>query len=236
MFTLDDYDAIIVPGLGGPRDQTAITSSLPIWVRAKLDTLIKLYKEQDSQVPIVTLSAGSYHTSPVYDKTGRPILECTAMALYLQSAGLTNIYEETASYDTVGNAFYLRSIHCEPRQWRKLLIVVNDFHQARVKIIFDWIFGLGQLTSKEYCLDYWTIPLDDDIDQVTKEIIESRKIRETTSIKFISNKIIQLNLTSWGQFHQWFFNEHDLYRSNNRACLIGGDYGVKLEEKCRQSY
>ena len=202
MFNLNSYQAIIVPGLGGPRDPTNITSSLPVWVRTKLDTLIQLYKEQDCQIPIVTLSAGSHHSSPVYDKTGRPILECTAMALYLQSHGLTNIYEETASYDTVGNAFYLRSIHCEPRQWRKLLIVVNDFHQARAKIIFDWIFGLD---PQQYTLEYWSIPLPEGLDKTTKEIIESRIIREISSIDYISNKIFQLNLSNCQQFHQWFF-------------------------------
>lgn len=234
---LCDFDAVIVPGAGGPRDPTNITGSLPIWIRNKLDQLAKYYIESECRVthsiPIITLSAGTYHVKPILDKNGHPITEASAMNLYLREILASdenvtvNIYEECSSYDTVGNAFFLRAIHCEPRNWRKMLIVVNEFHYERVRLIFDWVFSLPSFESeKNYQLDYWVIP-DDNYDPSTMEIIDVRRVKEKISLEFVKSQIKRLNLQTWEQFHQWFFGEHDFYRSNNRQKLI--HQGPKIE-------
>jgi uncharacterized SAM-binding protein YcdF (DUF218 family) len=64
---------------------------------------------------------------------GLPIWESTASAAYLQKRyGLIdNVYVETTSFDTIGNAFYARTTHTDIAGWKRLLIVTNEVRKLR---------------------------------------------------------------------------------------------------------
>ncbi len=47
------------------------------------------------------------------------------------------IWAETASLDTIGNAYFARVIHTDPAGLRRLLVVNSAFHMPRTRMIFD---------------------------------------------------------------------------------------------------
>lgn len=51
------------------------------------------------------------------------------------------MYIETSSYDTIGNAFFARTVFTDVRDWRRVLVVTSRWHMDRTKQIFDWVFS-----------------------------------------------------------------------------------------------
>ena len=106
-------------GCNGPRLRChsnfgwgGLPSSLyepPIYVRQRCDDAAAI--RGDSDVPILTLSAGSAHLPQLLSKDGMPVWESTASAAYLQKKHHieSNVYLETTAYDTIGNAFFART-------------------------------------------------------------------------------------------------------------------------------
>lgn len=132
---IHNYDAILIPG-GGVRESGA----LPSWVRRRLDRAMKLQRGEY----LVTLSAGTPHRPPPLDSNRFPIFESAAGARYLIQAGLpsSRVLMETSSWDTIGNAFFSRVVHVQPRGWRRILVITSDFHLERVQAAFNWAYGL----------------------------------------------------------------------------------------------
>src|SRR4051812_13753531 len=143
------YDAVLVPG-GGLRPDGA----LPPFVVNRLEAAHALAGE----APIIVLSAYTIHRAPPLDAAGYPVLEAVAAAKALLARGVpaARIWAETASLDTIGNAFFARVIHTDPAGLRRLLVVNSEFHMPRTRMIFDWIFGLPP-AEPPYALDYHTV-------------------------------------------------------------------------------
>ena len=234
--SLNNYDAIVIPGAGGPRDGQQIIESLPVWITAKLDACVSLVSSDKQtnlaspspslETPIVLLSAGTYHKTPVKDVNGRDVHESTAMSLYLQQKMLNPkfIYEENTSYDTVGNAYFLRAVHTDVREWHRLLVIVNEFHYPRLSLIFDWIFKLKNNSGTPaavYQIDYLIYP-DKSLPIEIESQIKHRIIRERASYESMQKRIndSNVNITSFKEFHQWMFETHDNYRSSNKTNLV----------------
>ena len=59
---------------------------------------------------------------------GLPVWESTSSAAYLSKKHniQSNVYLETTSYDTIGNAFFARTSHTDIVKWRKLVVVTNE--------------------------------------------------------------------------------------------------------------
>lgn len=86
----------------------------------------KAVVEAASSTPVLCLSAGTAHLAQLMSADGLPIWESTSSAAYLQKLGVENLYVETTSFDTIGNAFYARTSHTDLAGWRQLLIVTNE--------------------------------------------------------------------------------------------------------------
>lgn len=191
------YDAILIPG-GGVKDK----GELPPWVRIRLDQAIKIH---DAEY-IITLSAGTVHKSPPLDENGFPIFESIAAARYLINHGINPkiVLAETSSYDTIGNAYFSRVIHVEPRVFRRLLIITSEFHMARTKAIFEWMYSLDDQDGK-YHLTFDTVS---DID-ISADALQARVEREARSLKqFLKDTA---NIHSLRDCHQWLFTGHAAY-------------------------
>ena len=105
-------------------------------------------------IPIVALSAGTTHKPNPRDVLGFPVKECTSGAYALRSLGVASdhIYQEGVSLDTIGNAYFLRTIHTDPVRWRRLLIITSEFHMNRTRAIFDWVRTMHPVSAPSLCV------------------------------------------------------------------------------------
>jgi uncharacterized SAM-binding protein YcdF (DUF218 family) len=192
-------DAVIVPG-GGVREG----AQLPAWVPGRFDLAI----ERSGGGPIVCLSAGTVHRPNPLDETGRPLFEASAGAQYLLRNGVSasRIYIEAASWDTVGNAYFARTIHTDPRGWRKLLVITSDHHMPRTEATFRWVFGMPP--ENGYSLSFESVP-DVGFEQ---RVLEARRERERASLAALSRLTARFHTLA--ELHQWLFTEHDAYKAS----------------------
>jgi hypothetical protein len=213
---MSNYDAILVPG-GGVREG----GRLPLWVRRRLDLAIQLI----GGASIVTLSAGTTHRPPPLDEAGFPIFESVTAARYLIDAGVPpdRVLVETHSYDTIGNAFFSRVIHIDPRGMRRLLVITSDFHLARTQTVFNWVYRLTP--ALPYELGFRSVP-DDGMDQ---SVLTERQAKERKSLEELT--ALAQRLTTLPDFHRWLFTEHDAYNSGRNG--LGGR---KVAGDALQSY
>ncbi len=199
------YDALIIPGGGIHKN-----GELPLWVRRRLDLAVELYQGEY----IITLSAGTTHKPAILDNNGFVIFESVAGANYLlkKSIPKEKILTETCSYDTIGNAYFARFIHTEILKLSKLHIITSEFHLARVKYIFDWVFNLDNIFNYELSFQSVT---DMDID---KNILKLRYEKEKESLANLS--ILKQKITNLPQFHQWLFTKHNAYSVGIQGHII----------------
>ena len=138
-------DAIIVVAGGF----TADNKRLPIWVLERLDYCAKRYKEEeddDNNRPYITIAGSATpHKEPPLQKGGFVYHESTMMAEYLideHDIDPRKILKDTASMDTIGNAYFTRYVHAVPRGWKNVEVVTSNFHMRRVKAAFEWVWGM----------------------------------------------------------------------------------------------
>jgi hypothetical protein len=200
---MNHHDAILILGGG----LTALGEPTP-WVVALLERALKFA----GNPYLVVLGAGTPHKPPPIDISGYPVNECAAMARYLIERGCApeRIVMEPCSADTIGNAYFARVIHVDPRGWKSLAVVTSKFHMKRSKAIFRGVFSLPHIgqSAAPSSLEFAEAP-DVGIDQ---ESLASRVERE------------RLSLTSWlwksrefdsmQGLSRWIFSEHECYAPN----------------------
>ncbi len=202
------YDAILIPGGG-----LTTAGKLPPWVIARLQKALEIA----AGGYFIVLSAGTVHKPPPLDAEGFPIFEAHAAAEYLLSQGveLGRILIEASSYDTIGNAYFSRVVHVEPRQFQKLLVVTSAFHAARTEIVFRWVYGLDE-PAAGYALDFQVVP-DDGVPEAA---LKARTEKEKVSIEQVKN--LTKRITTLAQLHEWMFSEHQAYAAGGRAQRLTG--------------
>ncbi len=193
------YDAVIVPG-GGVR----AGGELPGWVKARFDLAI----ERSNGAPIVCSSAGTTHRPNPLDAAGRPIFEASAGGRYLLGQGVEpdRIFLEGASWDTIGNAYFARTIHTDPRGWRRLLVITSECHMPRTEAVFRWVFGLAP--RSHYSVRFEAVP-DVGLDE---ELLEARRQRERASLVALPPLVQSIGTLT--EMHQWLFTRHAAYRAS----------------------
>ena len=192
-----NYEAIIVAG-GGVR----AGGELPAYVRRRLDRALEL---QGSAMLIPT-SAGTVHRPPPLDAAGFPIFESVAAGRYLIAHGVAphTILPEASSYDTIGNAYFVRVIHVDPRGFRRLLVITSAFHMPRTEAIFRWVFGLDAPPGG-YDLAFESVS-DEDI---PPDILKARTAREQASLSRLPATIARIK--SMRALNEWLYTEHAAY-------------------------
>jgi uncharacterized SAM-binding protein YcdF (DUF218 family) len=218
---LQRLDAVLVLGGGKP----ASLEEPPVYVQRRCDDAAAVVQRRQSPttagetktehrhlsgtalLPVLCLSAGTAHLPQLMSASGLPVWESTASAAYLEKKyGMSdNVFVETTSYDTVGNAFFSRIGHTEVAGWKRLLIVTNQFHMARSKAIFDWIFGLD---DGNYHLSYLVSP---DVG-LSQEALAARAEKEAASL--LSVRTLAAQHTSMKQVWAFLNTQHDLYTAN----------------------
>lgn len=219
----------VIVVLGGGLTENG---EIPHHTQLRLDRAVELFRSLNEQAVIVTLSGGTPHKPNPTDSHGFPIWESAAAARQLVKMGMppSRVYEENFSLDTIGNAYFLRTVHCEPGRFKKLVVVTNSWHMDRTKAIFDFVFklplfeegthwsyyfggffldflGFGA-THWEYSLDYETVGagLND------QKVLQLREEREYSSLQQFKKTLVP-SIRSLAQLHQWLFTSHGAYNS-----------------------
>lgn len=174
---------------------------------------------QVATLPILCLSAGTAHLPQLMGPDGLPIWESTSCAAYLaEQHGLThNVFVETTSYDTIGNAFFTRTSHTDVNGWRRLLVVTTEFHMNRTAAIFDWIFldcvprshkkkKRGESLYELYYLSSPNVGL-------TEDAIAARKEREDQSAKNVRDYLAK-KYTTLSDVWKFLNTDHALYSAD----------------------
>jgi hypothetical protein len=210
-----DCDAILILG-NGIREGGV----LPSWVRCHLDRAVERYNGEF----VMALSAGTTHRPPPLDANGFPIFEAVVAARYLMERGIPadRILTETHSYDTIGNAFFSRVVHVEPRQMRRLLVIASDFHLARVEAVFQWVYAL-EPRPVLYELEFEAVS-DPGMDT---EVLRARQAREQARLDALAGSMRRI--ATMPDFHRWLFIEHGAYNATREGFGAGEVAGPALQ-------
>ncbi|CAF0747536.1 unnamed protein product [Adineta ricciae] len=178
------YDCIVLPG-GGVDDD----GNPSAWVAARLDRAVEM---ASSTCYFLVLSRGTTHRPPVLDAHSFPVDEATASAAYLMERNIPSekILIENWSLDTI--------------------VITNEFHMLRTKMIFDWIFSLAS-SSKDRCtrfhLDYFAVPNQG----MTNEQLIARIQKEALACEDLQIKT--QHITTFPQLVRFLFVEHGAYKA-----------------------
>ena len=125
------FDAILVLGGGVPP---APRKQLP-FVAARCQAAAAIWRAAATKPKILCLSAGTAHCPQLLDARGSVVFEATASAAELIDAGVDDqdVFVETTSFDTIGNAFFARTDHCSLAGWKRLLVITSEFHMDRTR-------------------------------------------------------------------------------------------------------
>jgi DUF218 domain len=196
------YDAVLIPGGGLTADGRPHPS-----VQRRLDAALAV-----AGMPLlISLSGMTPHAPPPLDWLGFPILESQAGTTYLleRKVERTRLLNESCSRDTIGNAYFARVIHTDPRRLRRLLVITSEFHMPRTREIFETVFslrGAGQgWFSRKYRLDFQATPNDGyRADELTARIA-----RENESLARWRETCLRFR--SLTDLHAWLHGEHAAY-------------------------
>lgn len=202
-------DAILVPG-GGLSE----TGHLHPWTKARLDLAVE-YDQQN--VYFLLLSGGTVHKPPPLNEDGFPLFESRVAAAYLMDKGITaqRILTEISSYDTIGNAFFSRMIHVQPRNFQNLLVITSQFHVQRVQTAFQWVYTLTPLPY-EFHFVFKASPNQG----IREDLLQTRIAKERRSLEALQKTIEKIHTLH--SFHNWFFTQHEAYAVGKTPNRLGG--------------
>jgi uncharacterized SAM-binding protein YcdF (DUF218 family) len=201
-------DAIVVPGGGLARD-----GRVPEWTAARLDLALSL--RGAAATPLLVLSAGTAHKPAALDRQGHPITEARAAAAHLAGRGVPSecVFTENCSYDTIGNAYFARTIHTAVRGWRRLLVVTSAFHLERTRMVFEWVFGAAGADGP-YELDFAAAA---DVG-LSAAALAARRAKERAAVEALQPLVARLSTLA--AIHEWLFRKHALYAAGRRPAPL----------------
>lgn len=126
------YDAITVFGGGINPDGSLEENS-----RVRVKKAIQLWN--DKLAPVIVTS-GAWASSSVQTPVRT---EAEAMAEFAEQLGCPSgcILKEEQSKETVGNAYFVKTLLAIPRKWHNLVVVAADYHIPRTRQICNKVFG-----------------------------------------------------------------------------------------------
>jgi hypothetical protein len=203
---------VLIPG--GGLDENGEPAP---WVKSRLDLGLTI----EGDPLLVLLSGGTTYKPPPLDERGFPIVESVSSARYLMRQGIPpeRILIDTWSLDTIGNAFFARVVHCEPRALKHLLVITSDFHMRRTRAIFEWVFSL-QPRPVQFQLTFEAVR---DIG-MSPEALRARLEKEEKSLDDLA--LTTKRITSMELLHEFLFKDHGAYsmKQSQRSSGAGAEW------------
>ncbi len=166
-------DVIVVLGRGILPDGT-----LPPDPRKRIEKAVALY--QKDLAPFIIMSGKWYF------RAGRTFsdTESRAMRDYAVLLGIPKdkIICEEKSMDTIGNAYFVKTLILEPRNWTKVVVVSSEDHMARTQYVFNKVLGTNyhiQYVASELVLTGKT--KTEMLEKERLALIGARRIFENTA-------------------------------------------------------
>ena len=204
---ITNLQAIVV--LAGGSQKTDDVYTLPEYVKARLDKCYEIFSK-NRKIKIILSSAGTPHRKPFINSNGYHVYECDSMARYLiekYKVSHTNIYREYMSYDTIGNAYFSKTIFIDKMNITNFCVITSEFHFNRSKTIFNHIFN--KIENNKYNIEF----IKTDNIGANSDDINKRKIKEESSIKQFLTNIEEYNLNSEYDIFNWLFTHHNAYNT-----------------------
>lgn len=217
-------DAIVVVA-GGIEDD----GTLPAWVTPRLDYAATAFANATADAKPRILLSGSMtpHKPPPMAKGGFNLHESTSMASYLMDKGVPadSMLKDTASMDTIGNAYYSLCLHAIPRAWTRVEVVTSAFHMERTRAAFEWVWGL----APHGVVDMRFVSTEDA--GVSESALRARAKREAASAAALRDNASRI--TTMEAFSEWLFTTHKCYAVSRQH-----EIGIfdELDEESRKSY
>jgi len=208
------YDAIIVLGAGVTPEGELEENS-----RLRVDLAIERF--QAGEAPVMVFSgAWSMSLERPPKKT-----EAAAMKDYAVSRGCTAklLLTEEHSFDTLGNVVFVKRDFVKPRGWKKMLVVVADYHMWRTQQICKLVFG------PEYQIEVVGANL-----QLTPEQRQKRTVREQASWEVLRQMFTMAAgddvaiITALHELHP-AYSDHPKYSKAELATMVA-DQIRKIEQ------
>eukprot|EP00759_Apiculatamorpha_spiralis_P057106 PhF_6_TR8452/c0_g1_i1/m.13181 len=194
-------------------------SHLPPWSVLRFDAAIRvqrLFGEASGGVPIVVSGGGSPHVEPwVVQEGSAPhvVHESTEGCEYIRSRGYTGtLMKEVSSYDTIGNAYFMRTLFMDPGLWTNVIVITSRWHMPRSKLLFHYINGLqgvgGRLGGGGYTMPKMVFVGTDD--GAFGDSLQLRLTSERKSVEVLRTKVLP-KTNELGEFHFWLNTKHQQY-------------------------
>jgi len=188
-------------------------NKLSIYSKNRCDNAIQYYNTFKNyyDLKFIVTCGGTYHYPNQIDINNFTIFESTLHTEYLLDKGINEkiIYKESVSYDTIGNAFFVKLLLTDVRKWYNLVIITSEFHLDRSIEVFNFLYC--NLDNK-YNLEYLSS------EDSPNELLNLRKEKEKTSLlKFRKNMD---HIKSLEEFHEWLFQTHECYKSKPKEKQI----------------
>lgn len=183
---------------------------------------------------IVANGGGTTHKPKWVSPAGYAVPEAALMARVLEEEGVpaADIYLEGYSDDTIGNAYYARTMHADPAGWRKLLVITSEFQMPRTIAIYKWVFSLtaqpGGASAPAYELDFDSVP---DRNALPPQVLRARRDKEAAALaSFQAGELVRM--TRLPQLHAWLHTRHSAYTAHgvlekkalNRSSSLAATY------------
>jgi hypothetical protein len=108
-------------------------------------------------------------------------------------------------------------VHTEVSGLRQLVIVTNNWHMPRTRVIFETIFGLPiasgapSATGQEYSLSFEEVEA-----HLPENILEARLLKESLALSEFDLQT-RSKFSNLPELHGWLFMQHDAYSAGRNG-------------------
>ena len=194
---LEHYDVIIVLG-GGIDEQGAIPSNVALRVKEAVHLL-------NQNIASRIIMSGKWGYSAKYIP---PRTEANAMKELAVQSGANSkaIFLEESSMDTLGNAYFCKTLFLITNNWRHVLVLVSDHHAQRTEYLFKKVLG------PDYTLDI--LPVVTELEPTARAEKEDRHAR---SLKLAQERLGAITDGDDMAIWELMSTQHPAYATNPKV-------------------
>lgn len=146
-----------------------------------------------------------------------PITEAEAMKKFLLNSGIApnQILNEELSTDTIQNAYFSKVIHLDSLKVQSALIITNQFHSRRTKLIFDNV--ISDIVECNYSFI-------EDVG-IEEKLLKLRESTERKLYQFYKDMFDDFGKCNIREIHDFIFNP------TNKYYRIYRELGEKLKNE-----